>query len=595
MVALINYILIVSMSNATKESGKSIKGFFILLGIILFVGQGFVLLNKGIASQPNTSKIDSASKYPFSFRNTATAHGLFPAIAGIYGHGAAWGDVNGDGWIDLYVGTFNKDGNKPNLLFENNKGTFKLSTQTAPAISTRATGIVFADFDNDGDNELYVGSMPQLHNKAIPLTGCSLFKNEGNGKLTDISKGNGACPEAFGGRGVCVVDYNGDGLLDMLVGEDPVTGYNGSKTKSTRLFRNKGGLQFEDASKEAGLPTDQSGYGVAAADVNNDTFPDLFITSADNGNVLLINDGKGKFAESPGSREIFFFKNSGEANMVCGVTYCDVNRDGLLDIVIGPHYKKPWVEPQSVRLYLNMGIKNGQPIFKNITEQAGLKPLAMKAPHVEIQDFDNDGWPDIYTSIVKLRGENTYPVIAKHQGIVNGIPVFRDEAMGVNDYPTVSDKEVGAKGNTETFFNKILKEKKIIYMAPGPSGDYDNDGKIDLFLPNWWPESPSLLLHNETKGGNWLQVTIKGTGKVNRMGIGSRVKIYRKGMIGKPAGLIGCRDVAVGFGYASGQPAVTHFGLGKEVLVDVEITFPHLAGKTLRTGVKVNQKIEIGM
>ncbi len=51
-------------------------------------------------------------------------------------------------------------------------------------------------------------------------------------------------------------------------------------------------------------------------------------------------------------------------------------------------------------------------------------------------------------------------------------------------------------------FAKVKKEKKVIYTAPGPSGDYDNDGRLDLFLPSWWPDRPSMLLHNETKGGN---------------------------------------------------------------------------------------------
>src|SRR5690606_35862380 len=110
----------------------------------------------------------------------------------------------------------------------------------------------FADLDNDGDLDLYVTSMPVLADSKLGMkeghacNGCTLFRNDGDGKFTDISEGNGACPAAFGGRSVAALDFDGDGLLDLLVGEDPIPGYNGSKTKTSRLFRNLGKLKFED-------------------------------------------------------------------------------------------------------------------------------------------------------------------------------------------------------------------------------------------------------------------------------------------------------------------------------------------------------------
>src|SRR5262245_30153907 len=89
------------------------------------------------------------TSYPFAFRDVGDEVGLFPHIAGIKGHGAAWGDVDGDGWIDLYVATFHTDDSKANMLFRNVKGKFQLDDQKALRISTRATGVVFADLDND--------------------------------------------------------------------------------------------------------------------------------------------------------------------------------------------------------------------------------------------------------------------------------------------------------------------------------------------------------------------------------------------------------------------------------------------------------------
>jgi hypothetical protein len=525
-----------------------------------------------------------AKAEPFVFRDAGDDAGLFPEVAGIQGHGAAWGDVDGDGFLDLYVGTFHKTGTKPNLLFRNVGGTFLPDEQTSLRISARATGIVFADFDNDGDLDLYVASMPQPKNS---LAGCSLFRNEGKGVFTDISKNNAACPPAFGGRSAAVLDFDGDGLLDLLVGEDPLPGYNGSPTKSSRLFRNLGGLQFEDVSRAIGLPADIPGLGVAAADVNNDGWPDFFIAST-NGNALFLNDGHGKFREAPGTREVFAWKTAGGDNMVCGVCFGDVNRDGRLDVVIGQHFEKPWVNPVANRLYLNRGLRDGSPVFEDVTDAAGLKPLPLKAPHVEIQDFDNDGWPDLSASLVKFKAGRPYPLIFKHLGVRDGLPHFREDALGVNDFPTDEDRAIKRPGD---LFAKIIGDGRIIYTAPGPSGDYDNDGRLDFFLPSWWPEARSLLLHNETPGGYWLQVQVEGTGGVNRMGIGAQVRIYSAGRLGDDSALLGCREISVGFGYGSGQPALAHFGLGNEAAVDVQVTLPHGKGTLMQKSVKADQRL----
>jgi hypothetical protein len=276
--------------------------------------------------------------------------------------------------------------------------------------------------------------------------------------------------------------------------------------------------------------------------------------------------------------------------MVCGVAIADVNRDGLLDIVLGQHYSTPWVEPVSERLYLNRGIKDGVPIYEDVTKKVGLVPLPMKGPHVEFQDFDNDGWPDLYVSLVKFANGKPHPLIFKNLGVQDGLPQFREDALAVNDFPTAEDRAIKRSG---TLFDKVIKEKKIIYMAPGPSGDFDNDGRLDLFLPNWWEESRSLLLKNETAGGNWLRVKVEGADGVNRMGIGAKVKIFPAGKLGDASALLGCRDIATGYGYASGQPAEAHFGLGKESAVDVAVVLPHGKGTLSRKGVTASQVLVV--
>jgi hypothetical protein len=538
---------------------------------------------------------DDRAGTPFVFRDAGEESGLRPLLLGIRGHGAAWGDADGDGWLDLYVGTFHTDG-LPNLLLWNRAGHFLLDDQAALRVSSRATGIVFADLDNDGDLDLYVGSMPgptgtRLAERAgRPLVGCTLFRNDGGGRFTNISAGNGACPEQFGGRSVCVLDFDGDGLLDLLAGEDPLPGYNGSPTNSSRLFKNLGEMQFQDVSGDAGLPEGIPGLGVAAGDVNNDGWPDFFLASSGGGNRLFLNTGQGTFLEAPGSRETFAWPTARGDNMVCGVAFGDVNRDGLLDVVLGQHYERPWVEPVANRLYLNRGLREGVPMFEDVTDRVGLVPLPMKAPHVEIQDFDNDGWPEIATSVVKFAGGRPHPVIFRHLGLRDGLPQFRADALSVNAFPTPDDRATRRPGE---LFDRLIRERTILYTAPGPVGDYDNDGRLDLFLPSWWPELPSLLLHNETPGGGWLEVRVEGSGQVNRQGIGSRVNLYPAGRLGDPAMLLASREIAVGYGYASGQPAVAHFGLGDIEAVDLEVILPHQRGTLHRRQVRAKQRITV--
>jgi enediyne biosynthesis protein E4 len=528
--------------------------------------------------------------YPFAFTDAGDSTGLFPHAANIWGHGAGWGDVDGDGWIDLFVATFHEPGSKPGLFFRNKKGKFEPDAQKPLSVSARGTGVVFADLDNDGDLGLYLGNMPDPKSNRV---GCTLLSNDGKGNFTNISKDCGACPPDFGGRSVAVLDYDGDGLLDLLVGEDPIPGYNGSKTKRSRLFRNKGNLKFEDVTDAVGFPAVAPGLGVAAADVNNDGRPDLFLCSG-TFNALFLNDGKGKFTEMPGSRQLFAYKGAGEAggdNMVCGVCFGDVNRDGRLDLVLGQHYSTPWRETVPNKLFINRGIIDGVPTFEDVTEKAGLTALGMKSPHVELQDFDNDGWPDIYFSTVKFAGGKPYPVIFRHQGEISaGVPRFRDDAWAVNDFPTAADRAIADSGK---MFEKVKGEKKVVYTAPGPTGDYDNDGRLDLFLPNWWPDARSMLLRNETKGGNWLRVQVEGAGGANRMGIGSRANLYTEGKLGETAALLGCREIAAGYGYASGQPAYTHFGLGGAQKVDVEVILPHGKGKLTHRGATANQVLKV--
>jgi hypothetical protein len=182
-----------------------------------------------------------------------------------------------------------------------------------------------------------------------------------------------------------------------------------------------------------------------------------------------------------------------------------------------------------------------------------------RCPHVEIRDFDNDGRPDIYLSAGWLDAEGTFtPLILRNQGTdAVGMPTF------------APPRAVGPP---------------MVYYPAGPSADYDADGRLDLFLINWFAGNHTRLLKNETRAGNWLRVAVTGD-TFNRMGIGSRIEVWSTG---ESERLLGVQEVQIGCGYASGHPAVCHFGLGAAEQVNLRIRLPD--GRTLsREGVAVNQ------
>ena len=481
-----------------------------------------------------------------TFDDVTADYGLVEPLAGMYGHAAAWGDIDSNGSPDLFVGTFadrpeddyqhrGASGPAPDRMLRFGGGSFQVDD--FPEVRGRTSGAVFADLDADGELDLVVARNPRdAERQTAPTTA---YVNRGQGRFESVED-SGIDP-LLGGRSIGVLDYDGNGLLDLFIVEDIYEG------GSSRLYRNLGDFRFEDATSAAGLPLDISGLGLATGDVNNDGRTDLFVGGS---NRLFTGDGQG-FAEV--SSDVFEWDTYGEEDLVAGAVFGDVNRDGWLDLVVGHHFNSTVDDGQQVpvRLYLNRTTEPAEtPEFVDVTDAAGLVGLPTKAPDLALADLDNDGWPDLVTTASADDGHA--PAVFRHSGdLVDGIPQFTAPA-GLGDPQ---------------------------YWISGPLADVDHDGRLDLLLVEWEPALPSLLLHNTSAAGHWIAVSV---GAQLGGGIGTRVTAFEAGGAGDLSRLLASGEIVASAGYTSGREQMLHLGLGAVTEIDLEVSVPGHSDIVLR-------------
>lgn len=490
-----------------------------------------------------------------TFEDATAATGLADHLHGwVLGHGGAWGDLTGNGRPDLYIGAYadrpvygEEDAPIPNMLFLNEPGGFHLSPAENIRLDrqrARTSMVLAADLDNSGRLDLLVGT-----HGAGPAT--RLFENRGDGSFREIEpEASGWRPHDFHLRNATAVDLDRDGRLDLVF----IDGTYRGRGQRVRVYRNRGGFRFEEVGAQYGFPPgDTRGLGLAVGDVNNNGRPDFFVAHS---NRLFVSRDDGTYAEyRPG-----FFREPEFSDMPCGAAFADLTGNDLLDLVFTVHGV-----PGQVFLYVNRGINpDGMPVYEDATAAAGLAGTFRRhTSHLALVDVDNNGRRDILLSIAHRDAEGRLqPLVLRNTGTVNGVPRFAVPA----------DIEV------------------IGHTVVGPVGDYDRDGRLDIFLAPW--SGPAHLFRNTTDGGNFLVVRVAGRAPdLNPMGIGATVRLYRAGRAGRPADRLGRGDIFIGSGYASGEEALAHFGLGPIERCDVVVSWQ--GREVRRENVAANQYLEI--
>lgn len=497
------------------------------------------------------------------------------------GTGAGFIDYDRDGDLDIYiVNGWKLSGSTivdkgMNALYRN-RGDGAFEDVTVPAGVTGegrwGSGVTVADYDNDGWPDLFVTSF-----------GANLlYRNRGDGTFENVSARAGIESPGWN-TGAAFLDADGDGDLDLYVAayvdhriedllnarptldwkgvEKVATGPFGLPGAPDHFFRSDGKGGFTDATAESGL-SDLSlayGFGVRAADFDDDGDTDIYVANDSNANYLYRNDGTGHF-EEVGLWSGAAFDNRGKAQAGMGLAVGDVHGDGFLDIFVTNFSED----------YSTLYRGDGHGFFEDESERSGVgeptfTPLSWGTA---MDDLDNDADLDI----VVVNG-HIYPQVDAHPqfGMTYAQRNILLSNSGDGHFVNVADK--AGPGFADAHVSRGLA-----------TGDYDNDGDIDLLITQL--DGPPLLLRNDSaSGGSWLTVipmAEPGTGTL----IGTKVIV-------ESGGQRQVRDMAAGGSFMSSHDQRLHFGLGSARTVErLEVRWP--GGKrTILTGLPVNQFLKV--
>ena len=519
---------------------------FCLLASILTVF--FFIFPRLSSAEPYFRDVTDAMKLDFRHINGFSAE---RRLVETMGSGGVLFDFDNDEDLDLYLVQGNSlspstETSPKNRLYRNDAGVFADITLSANVGDTGyGLGAVAADYDSDGDRDLYVTNL----GKNV------LYRNNGDGTFTDVTEeAQVGCPLLSASAAFADIDRDGD--LDLYVCnyveyalETDIPCYYKNRLRiycgpneyhgiADVLYRNNGDGTFTDVTKSAGVyePTTR-GLGVVFTDVNGDGWVDIYVANDMSPNTLFINQGDGTFQEEGVLRGVAY-NGDGLANGSMGIDAGDYDNDGDIDL---------WVSNFSLEANCLMQ-NDGDGYFEDVTFDTNLADPSFYSLGFGTRfiDFDNDGWLDllvgnghIWDNVKKIDPKLSY---------AQPVQLFHNQGGKQTDY--IGFTEVTTEAGLD----------KIPYVVRGMLfGDIDRDGDVDVVLCQ--SNRPTVILSNEVGNANaWLTVKLVGTDR-NTDALGAQVQLEAGGMT-----LV--REVICGASYLSGNDLRLTFGLGGAVQVD---------------------------
>jgi hypothetical protein len=501
---------------------------------------------------------------PIQFTNVTAAAGIkfvhFKGNKGIsinreeFGPGVCVADFDGDGWQDIYFvngrDLYDRGISVSNALYRNNgDGTFTDVTEKAGVPGTGyGLGCVWGDFNNDGFPDLFVTQ----YGRNV------LYRNNGNGTFTDVTDKAGVAGTESGAfhSGATFFDYDRDGWLDLYVGSYVTLGdkrycqlgemlsscapseYRGS---ADALYHNNHDGTFTNVTAAAKIyQPEGKNLSVAAADYDDDGWPDLFVANDGLNAYLYHNERNGTFKET-GLASGMAVTGQGRIMAAMCISLGDYDNDGRLDLYISDFQRS------SDHLWHN----EGKGFFDEVSEQSGVTRMTRDVLSFGggFFDYDNDGWLDLFIANGHVYPEVEQATPGTHYRQINSL--FHNEGNG-------RFTDVGkASGNAFA----------TPYVGRGVAfADFDNDGFMDVVVAN--NGDVPLLMHNSGGNGNhFLNFRLTGT-KSNPDAMGARIRVV--------AGTMSqIREIAGGGSYLSQSDLRANFGLGAAKRAEiVEVNWP---------------------
>ncbi|MHA7131137.1 VCBS repeat-containing protein [Algoriphagus namhaensis] len=537
---------------------------------------------------------------PYTFRNFYN------------GAGVALGDINQDGLIDIFF-TGNQHSNRLYLNQGNLK--FKDITDAAGLASEGiwSTGVSMADINQDGLLDIYVCKSGPPGGKKRKN---ELFINQGNLKFTEEAEQYGLAEEGLSQHAV-FFDYDKDGDLDMYLlsnsgrsvgiydlreGQRDIRDPEGGN----KLFRNEGS-KFIDISEEAGIYGSSIGYGlgVTVADLNQDSWPDLYVSNDFfERDYLYLNQQNGTFKEMLPS----LLPEISMGSM--GADIADLNNDGWPEIFVTEMLPNEWERIKTktpfedwdkfqaskksgyhhqftrntLQQHLGLNPQNGQPVFSEISRFTGMDATDWSWGAL-IFDADNDGLQDVFVAngIVKDLTDFDYvDFYTDRSADISGLK--RDSVLltrMIDEFPSTPLQNYWFKNLGDWDFQNLAAENgldQLTFSTGSAYGDLDNDGDLDLVVNN--QNEQAFIYKNQTREldlGNYLQINLENA-------FGAQVTVF----VGDKTLYQEYQPVK---GYLSSVAPILHFGLGKSVQVDsLAILWPNGSTSEIKN-IPANQRI----